>query len=378
MTRRLRTAVIGGGLIAQAVHLPNLVRLQDLFEIVAIVDASPTVAEGLAARYGDAVSYADWRQMLDRERLDAIVVCSPHATHASITLAALCRGLNVFVEKPLCISPNDAKAICAARDETGLVVQVGYMKRFEPAYQRFLDGLPTSADQLRLVTVVTYDPSMAREPFVPWNQMIHSNDIPVPALEEQRDSEFRQVQEAVGFDDDRTVRAYSHTFLACLIHDVNLIHGALDRLGVDGPLLPAAAADWAAGDGGTIVVQLPNGAPWHSSWVLLPGLMEFRERATLHFADAIHEISFPSPYDQRAGVAHSITSARNSKPVHRDRAITGDAFAAELSHFHDCVVERAPCRCPPEQAARDIELLRDLFVSGATANQTLSQGASAR
>jgi hypothetical protein len=45
----------------------------------------------------------------------------------------------------------------------------------------------------------------------------------------------------------------------------------------------------------------------------------------------------------------------------------GDAYVAELLHFRDCVVDGAECRTPPEQARRDIELLRDLFLARATA-----------
>lgn len=377
MNSRLRMGVVGGGLIAQAVHLPNLARMAGEFELVAIADASSSVATGLAARYGSA-AYTDWRALLDRETLDALLVCSPHATHAQVTLAALGCGVNVFVEKPMCISPQDARTICDRRQQTGLVVQVGYMKRFEPAYEAFLDGLPGSSDRLRLVTVVTYDPWMAREPFVPWNQMIQGEDIAVSVLDALQEAERDQVEAAVGRGDDGTVRAYSYTFLACLIHDVNLILGALDHLGVDEPLLPLMAAHWADGNGASIAAGLPNGATAQFAWVLLPGLLDFHEQATFYFEDAVHELRFPGPYDRDAAVHYSVTATQRSKPAHIIQDLKGDAFAAELSHFHDCVVDGSICRCPPEQAARDIELLRDLFVCGARADETLSKGASAR
>ena len=374
MSDELRVAVVGGGLIAQAIHLPNLARLSDAFDLVAVADASPHVANGLARQYS-ATPYTDWRELLGHERLDALLVCSPHSTHAEITLAGLDCGLPVFVEKPLCISPQDADRICSRSAATGLVVQVGYMKRFAPAYEAFLDGLPGSSDRLRLVTVVTYDPWMAREPFVPWNQMIHGRDIPMSVREAQQAAERDQVEAAVGHSDEATVRAYSYTFLACLIHDVNLIHGALEHLGVDGPLLPLMAAHWAHGDAASIAAGLPNGATAQFSWVLLPGLLDFHEQATLYFEDTIHELRLPGPYDRDAGGRYSVTGTQGTRPTHIVRELKGDAFAAELSHFHDCVVTGAICRCPPEQAARDIELLRDLFAAGTTGNPTLSKGA---
>ncbi len=338
MSRALRTAVVGGGLIAQAIHLPNLARLRDAFELVAIADVSPTVAQGLAARHAPARGYTDWERMLDEERLDAVVVCSPHATHAEIVIAALNRGLHVLVEKPLCIAPDDAAAICRRRDETGLVVQVGYMKRYDAAYEAWLDALPASGDDLRFVDVVTYDPWMAREPFVPWSTMVRADDVPAAVADAARRAEAEQVRRAVGSADPAVVRAYSYTFLACLVHDVNLVHGALDRLGGAGAIEPLSAAAWAQGEAASFTARLPGGATWQCAWLLLRGLEDFRERARLYFADAIHELELRAPYQH----------AR-------------DSYVAELRHFHACVVDGIACRTPAEQGARDVELLRDLF-----------------
>jgi predicted dehydrogenase len=338
VSRALRTAVVGGGLIAQAIHLPNLARLRDRFELVAIADVSPTVAEGLAARHAPARAYTDWERMLDAERLDAVVVCSPHATHAAIVLAALDRGLHVLVEKPLCIAPDDAAAICRRREQTGLVVQVGYMKRFDAAYGAWLDALPASGYDLRFVDIVTYDPWMAREPFVPWSTMVRGDDVPEAVAQAARSAEAEQVRRAVGTADPDAVRAYSYTFLACLVHDVNLVHGALDRLGVTGAIEPLSAAAWADGEAASFTAHLPGGATWQCAWLLLRGLQDFRERARLYFTDAIHELELRAPYQH-----------------------AGDSYLAELRHFHDCVVDGVACRTPPEQGARDVELLRDLF-----------------
>jgi predicted dehydrogenase len=334
----LRTGVVGGGLIAQAIHLPNLARLSEAFEVVAIADVSRHVADGLTVLHAPARAYTEWERMLDEARLDAVVVCSPHATHAAIVVAALDRGVHVLVEKPLCIDPADAAAICKRRDETGCVVQVGYMKRFDAAYEAFLAALPSSGDDLRFVDVVTYDPWMAREPFVPWSRMLHGDDIPEAVLDAARRSEAEQVGRAVGTDDPEAVRAYSYTFLACLVHDVNLVHGALDHLGVRGAVEPLSAAAWADGEAASFIAGVPGGATWQCAWLLLRDQMEFRERASLYFGDGVRELELLAPYQH-----------------------AGDSYVAELRHFRDCIVDGIACRTPPEQGARDVELLRGLF-----------------
>lgn len=364
MSARLRVGVVGGGLIAQAVHLPNLALLEERFELVAIADPSPTVVEALAARYAPARAYGDWRALLERESLDALVVCSPHATHAEIVLAALDAGVHALVEKPLCVSVEDADAICERRAQTGLVVQVGYMKRYDPAYAALLDALPQDASALRFVDVVTYDPWMAREPFVPAGRMVTAHDIPAAVLDAAREAEREQVEAAVGAGDPETVRAYSYTFLACLIHDVNLVHGVLERLGVPLPAEPLSAADWGEGSGASISLRLPGGAGWHTAWMLLRGLEEFSETASFYFDDAIHRLRFPTPYHVQAPVVHEVVDAEDGRPRLRRSAIAGDSYVAELEHFHDCIVAGAVCRTPPEQGRDDIAVLRDLFVAG--------------
>src|SRR5439155_12537922 len=123
----LRIGVVGGGMIAQAMHLPHLNELQERFAIEALAEPSATVRDALCARFAIPGGYGDWRAMLDGGQLDAVLVASPAGTHVEVVLAALDAGLHVFCEKPLCIALADADRIIEARDRAHRVVQVGYM-----------------------------------------------------------------------------------------------------------------------------------------------------------------------------------------------------------------------------------------------------------
>jgi len=135
----VRVGVVGGGLVAQAEHIPYLTGMRDRLSVEALAEPSLTVREALGARYGIAGLHSDHRALLDAGDLDAVVVCSPAGTHAEVVLDALAAGLHVFVEKPMCITLEDADAIVAARDQAGKVVQVGTIKRYDPAVEAMLD-----------------------------------------------------------------------------------------------------------------------------------------------------------------------------------------------------------------------------------------------
>lgn len=359
---RLRVAVVGGGLVAQAVHLPNLRRLGDRFEIVAIADPSERVSSRLADRYS-ARGYLDWRDAYDREEVDAVVVCSPNGTHAEVVRASIDLGVHVLVEKPMCIAIEDADAIVAAARARDVVVMVGYMKRYHPGYEALLSRLPSTADGLRMIDVMTYDPWMAREPFVPWSTLERGDDIPEAVLTRTRDLEREQVAQVLGTDDPEVANLYSLTFLGALVHDVNLVHGVLDHLGVTKPPVALSGAGWNGWRASAMSLALPNGAHWRGAWLLLGGLVEFRETASFYFDDAIHRVEFGAPYLADPVVVSSTSTAGLS--TRDDRiAVRGDAFTNELEAFHDCIVEQASVRTPPDQARRDLETLRDLYLAG--------------
>ncbi|MFS0911103.1 Gfo/Idh/MocA family protein [Microbacterium sp. 179-I 3D2 NHS] len=360
-TDAIRIGVVGGGLIAQAVHLPNLAA-NPRTELVALADPSALVGKGLAVRYGIPRTYLDWRAMLDGERLDAVVVCSPHSTHAAIVLAAIDLGVHALVEKPLCIDPADAVVIAERAGAAGVVVQVGYMKRYDPGFESFLDALPPTGDDVHLIDVTTFDPWMSREPFVRWDEFVRGDDIDPALLQGFRAEEAAQVGAAVGADDPDTVRAFSYTFLACLVHDINLVSGVLDRWGVGATAESSHA--WADGNAATAALRLDNDAVWRSTWLLLPEQQEFEESARVFFPGSIHELRFPVPYHSEVATEHVVRGSGNRGEVQRtERRFVSDSYVAELNAFVDAVAGAPTNRTPPEQGGRDIALLRDLFLA---------------
>lgn len=130
VTRPVRLAVIGCGRIAQAAHFPALERADDV-EVVAVSDPSLSVAQAVANRWDIPKAYDDQAELLADPDVEGVIVCAPDRFHHSIAAAALAAGKHVLVEKPLAASVEEAEDLVERVDETGLILQVGAMKRHD-------------------------------------------------------------------------------------------------------------------------------------------------------------------------------------------------------------------------------------------------------
>ena len=132
MAKKLRYGIVGCGGIAGGKHLPACEKQNDV-EIAAFCDIIVERAEKANREYagGKGKVFADYRELL-REELDAVFVLTPNNLHSEITVAALKSGKHVMCEKPMAKNYAEAKAMLAARDESGKLLTIGYQSRYRP------------------------------------------------------------------------------------------------------------------------------------------------------------------------------------------------------------------------------------------------------
>jgi predicted dehydrogenase len=353
MSARLRIGIVGGGLIVQGQHLPNLLFLKDGFEVVGVSDPSAKARAFVERRFG-VPTFAGSEELRDRGGLDAVVIASPDFTHTREVLASLERGLHVFCEKPLCYGVEEADAIVAAGDRAG---QVGYMKRHDPAYEACLELLPEDGRGLRYVSVEVNDPDAW--PFMEPHPHLQGDDVPADLVADGRAQQRAQIERALGGSvPELVLRGFATAYCSALVHDVNAVHGMLDRMRVpDGEVVGAQI--FAGGDGGLGTVRLPGGrAVWQTTHLTVPGLADYRERITVYLDDRIVELVVPSPWLNHHPTR--LVEKRSDGLTLSTREIRpgfGEAFVRELEAFRASVVEGAPVRNTPEQARRDQALL---------------------
>ena len=131
--RKVRVGIIGCGWIAEA-HVLSYLNQPDV-EIVAGADLIPGKAEKFFTQLGvEGVKYyGHHTEMLaDKDlQLDVVSVCTYNRTHAECTIDCLKAGLDVLLEKPMCVTQEEAVAICKAEKETGRMVSVGFQPRMD-------------------------------------------------------------------------------------------------------------------------------------------------------------------------------------------------------------------------------------------------------
>ncbi|GLR83438.1 Gfo/Idh/MocA family protein [Bradyrhizobium iriomotense] len=125
--------VIGTGVMG-AEHARILRHETPGAHLVGVCDADAARAQAVAS--GAAV-FSDPQSLIASDRIDAIVIASPDATHAALTRACIEAGKPVLCEKPLASSAADALDVVQAEVVLGRrLIQVGYMRRFDPGYQQ--------------------------------------------------------------------------------------------------------------------------------------------------------------------------------------------------------------------------------------------------
>ena len=127
----LSVGVIGLGVMG-AEHLRLLREETAGVQVTAICDADPDRAARLTE---DASLFADPMALIASDKVEAVVVASPDATHADLALACLAAGKHALCEKPLATSAAEALQVVDAEVALGRrLLQIGYMRRFDPAY----------------------------------------------------------------------------------------------------------------------------------------------------------------------------------------------------------------------------------------------------
>ncbi len=133
MSEPLRFGIVGCGVIGP-LQADAVASLPDA-QLAAVADIVPERAQHLAGRYG-ATPYTDLDSMLERERLDVVIICTPSGKHGEHACQVMRSGRHVIVEKPMEIRLEAIDEMLRVQQETGVKLAVISQHRFDPASQQ--------------------------------------------------------------------------------------------------------------------------------------------------------------------------------------------------------------------------------------------------
>lgn len=132
----MRVGIIGcGGMgTTHYLSLKALSEQMDL-EVTALADVRKEFLEKAAAHFPDAHTYDTGMELLEKEQLDVVHICLPSYLHTEHAVVAMEKGMHVFIEKPVCLTREDADLLLQKEKETGVKVMVGQVVRCFAEYE---------------------------------------------------------------------------------------------------------------------------------------------------------------------------------------------------------------------------------------------------
>jgi len=147
--KKIRIGVIGCNYMGK-MHA-ECYKLLEGVELAAVADLHEEVARELASGT-DAAVYTDAKKMIEEVELDAVDICLPTFLHAEYALLAMDRVKYVFIEKPVCLTKEEGKALLEKQQQTGAQVQIGQVMRFWSEY-KYLKEVTDNGDFGNLVSL---------------------------------------------------------------------------------------------------------------------------------------------------------------------------------------------------------------------------------
>lgn len=205
----MKIGIIGAGGIAHA-HMRNYQMMADA-EVVAVADLIPGRAEQFCETFDleeKARCYPSHKELLDNETLDAVSICTYNSTHAECAIYALNKGVHVLIEKPMCVTTEEAIAMVKAEKASGKILSIGFQPRFDANMQM----VKKVVDSGELGEIYYIQTGGGRRRGVPNSSFIEKKTAGIGAMGDIGCYSLDMVLNAIGYPKPLTVTGYTSAF----------------------------------------------------------------------------------------------------------------------------------------------------------------------
>ncbi|WP_409345114.1 Gfo/Idh/MocA family protein [Paenibacillus sp. MBLB4367] len=348
--KRLKIGLIGLGEVAQIIHLPVLEMLGHKYEIAAICDISDSLIALMGDKYRvpEACRYSDYRLLVKQPDLDAVFVLNSSELHKDCTVAALREGKHVLVEKPMCLTMQDAEAIIREKHAAGRQVMVGYMRRFAPAYRLALEEV----NKLETINYVHIrDIIGGNQLFIEQSSNVYRpGDIPDHLWKERAAANDAQLLEALGPEAPPEAKQLYGMLHGLCCHDLSAMRGLLG--------MPRGVVSSAVG-GNFLHVVFDYGSFLASYEVGGDKQRRFDAFIEVFGPEKTVKVQYNTPYIRQLPttlhIQETVGESYNETAI---RPTFKDAYVEELEHWYDVVTQGADPVATAEDYVQDLELYR--------------------
>lgn len=134
MAKIVRVCLVGAGRAGQ-VHAGSLTEHIPGGALAALVDPDSMALEKAGARFGVEARFTSLGEAIDKADFDAVIITTPTFTHRDLVVQAAVAGKHIFCEKPMALSLEECDQMLAAAERNGVLLQLGFMRRFDSDFQ---------------------------------------------------------------------------------------------------------------------------------------------------------------------------------------------------------------------------------------------------
>ncbi len=345
----LNVGIVGCGEIAQIVHIPILLEMNN-FKLVALCDISSQVLQKLGEKYSINSLYTDLDDFLLQKDIDVVLVAN--RDHAPVAIAAMNAGKHVLIEKPMAFNLNDADEIIENAKKNNVMVMVGFMKRYDPAFKYVIEQIRT-IERPQYISVHDFagDFSINRETF----DLIYGTDTDQEVRLLSIQLENKKMSIAVGESHLEYLDAYSN-LLYLLSHDINLLNSTF---GIPDQVLYSEVYN-----NNSIISVLKYGDNLRCT--VEGGLYlhrrEWDESFTIYGANRRIKVNFPYPYAKNVPTTIKINEQEDKINVEKKLLVSYDeAFKEEWLHFYECIKFHKEPITNATQSRKELELMINII-----------------
>ncbi|KFX98673.1 hypothetical protein O988_04257 [Pseudogymnoascus sp. VKM F-3808] len=360
--------IIGGGEVAQVIHLPTLALLNHLYVVTSIADISHNTVDHVARKFGIPHKTTDAYELIARDDVDIIFILTVDEFHEGLAIAGLEAGKAIFIEKPITLSVAAAERIVAAEEAAGgKKVFVGYMRRYAPSF--------TQAFKREVASISKILHARVRDIVGPNSHFVSQSgtspekysDFPANADKERAESLQKLLSEAFPGRQPTAEEVKYCRFLGSLgSHDLSLMREAIG--------FPVSVAGVSANEpfySAIFNFKNKSGEPYAVTYESgIDSVPRFDANIAVYGEKKTVSIQYNTPYIKGLPIVVKVEELNDAGEATTKEILSSfdDAYTVMLKELYACIVEGMPIKTTAKDALMDLKLYDMMYKTYAKHN----------